>query len=120
MQMKLLPRRQFPQRPNILLDADADVELTSSLAKDLLDPLALLLMLLPVFVLTILVTIPNALAIPTLLEGITLRFARRTQLRRGGPIFLGGVLVIFVSFRRFAERHGAELFSCRRCSFLFR
>jgi hypothetical protein len=90
----------------------------------LLDALAFFFMLLPVFVLAILVAIPNALAIPTLLEGITLLVACRTQkLGRGGPMFLG-VLVTFgfiiLSFPRFAERHGAELLSSRRCTILVR
>jgi hypothetical protein len=59
-----LPRGHFPKRPDVLLGTD--VELPSSFIKHLLDALALLLMLLPVFVLTILVAVPNALAIPTL------------------------------------------------------
>ena len=78
-------------------------------------------MLLAMFVLTLLVAIPNALAAATLLEGITLRFARRTQLGRGGPIiFRAGFGVIILSFLGFAERHGGDLLSSRRCSFLFR
>ena len=55
-----LPREQFPDRPNVHLGAD--IELASSFVKLLLDGLALLLMLLPVTVLTILVAIPNTLA----------------------------------------------------------
>jgi len=39
-------------------------------------------MLLPVFVLTFLVAIPNALAGPAHFEGITFVFARRTHLGR--------------------------------------
>ena len=72
----LLPWGRFLKRPNIQLIAD--IELSSSIIKNLLDPLALLLMLLPMFVLTILVAIPNALAGPALHEGITLLAARRT------------------------------------------
>ena len=72
----LLPRWHLLERPNIQLRAD--IELASSFVELLLDLLALLLMLLPVFVLTLLVAIPNALAGPALHEGITFRFAPRT------------------------------------------
>jgi uncharacterized membrane protein HdeD (DUF308 family) len=115
----LLPRRQFLKRAQIHLGTD--IELAFSFIKHLLDTPALLLMLLPVSVLTILVAIPNALAGPALFEGIciTLLAARRTQQLpgRGGPILLG-VLVLLVgfvdlSFHSFAERHGAELVSRR-------
>ena len=93
----LLPRGQFPQRAQILLGAE--IELASSFVKFFLDWPALLLMLLPVFVLTFLVAIPNALAIPTLLEGVTLLFARRTHLRRG-PVFRDGFGFFIIPFRR--------------------
>ena len=59
-----LLRGQFPKGANILLGAE--IELASSFTKFLLDKLAFFFMLLPVFVLTILVTIPNALAGPAL------------------------------------------------------
>ena len=115
----LLPRGQFPQRAQILLGAE--IELASSFVKFFLDWPALLLMLLPVFVLTFLVAIPNALAGRALLDSVTLLAARRTQLG------WGPVRVVFVfrfgftlSFDRFAERHGAELLSGSRCSVLFR
>ena len=81
-----LLRGQFPKRADILLGAE--IELASSFIKLLRDALANPLMLLAVFVLTILVAIPNALAIPTLLEGITSLAARRTTLGLG-PIFRG-------------------------------
>ena len=59
-------------------------------------------MLLPVFVLTFLVAIPNTLAGHTLLEGVTLLSARRTHLRRGrGPTFRRGFGFIILSFHRF-------------------
>jgi hypothetical protein len=51
-------------------------ELAFSVIKHLLDGLALLLVLLAVTVLTILVAIPNALAGPTLFEGIIALAAR--------------------------------------------
>ena len=114
----LLPWGRFLKRADVQLGAD--IELASSFVKLLLDALALLFMLLPVFVLTILITVPNALAIPTLLEGITLLFARRTQLGRS-PVFRGGAFgFIILSFHWFAERHGADLLSCRRHSVLSR
>ena len=69
-------------------------------------------MLPPVALLTVLVAIPNALAGRALLEGITFLAARRTQLGRG-LILLGGLGIGILPFRRFAERHGAELPSCR-------
>jgi hypothetical protein len=114
----LLPRGYFPERPDIQLRTA--VELASTFVKLLLDALALFLMFLPVFILAILVAIPNALAIPTFLEGITLLSARRTHL--GRSLTLLGILVIFIlSFCRFVERHGTEqLGSCRRCTILFR
>ena len=63
-------------------------------------------MLLVVTLLTVPVAIPNALARRALLDGITLLAARRTQLGRGGPIFIG-VLVIFgfiiLSLHRFTD-----------------
>ena len=71
-----LPRRLVGKRTQIFFGAD--IELASSFIKHLLDVLALLLMLLPVFVLTFLVAIPNALAGPALHEGIALLAARRT------------------------------------------
>ena len=88
----LLLRGQFPERPNILFGAE--IELASSFIKHLLDPLALLLMLLVVTVLAILVAIPNTLAPITLLESIALRFARRALVfgRGGRPIIRGGIL----------------------------
>ena len=113
----LLPRWHLLERPNIQLRAD--IELASSFVKFLLDALALLLMLLPVFVLTILVAIPNALTIPTLLEGITLLFAHRTHLCRCST-FRDGSGIFIIPFRRSVERHGAKLFSRRRCTILFR
>ena len=73
------------------------IELASSFIKFLLDTLALFLMNLPVFVLTFLVAIPNAQASVTLLEGIGITFlsARRTKLLgRGGPMFLGVLVII--------------------------
>ena len=91
----LLPRGQFPERPNILLGAD--IELASSFIKLLLDETTLLLMLLAVLVLTFFVTIPNALAGRTLLEGITFLSACRTQLGFG-PIFpVASVSLSFLS-----------------------
>ena len=103
---------------------DAEIELASSLFKLRRDTLALRLMLLAVLVLTLLVAIPNALAPVALLEGITFLAAGRAEfLGRGrgrglfGPIFLRG---FNLSSHRFAERHGAELLSSCRCSFLFR
>jgi len=114
----LLPRGQLPDRPKIQFRAE--IELSSSLIKNLFDGPAFLLMLLAMFVLTFLVAIPNAHAPVALLEGVTLLSASRTQLGRGGPIFLGVFGVILLSLRRIAERHGAKLVSCRRCSFLFR
>ena len=113
-----LPRGKFPRRPDILFGAD--IELASSLIQNALDALTLLLMLLPVFVLTLLVAIPNALAGRTLLEGtsITLLAARQAQLGRG-LILLGVGITILPVHRFLAERHGAELLSCRRCSALF-
>ena len=73
----LLPRGQLPKRADILLGAE--IELASSFIKLLLDALANLLVLLAVTVLTILVTIPNALASVALLEGIAYLSARRTH-----------------------------------------
>ena len=89
----LLPRGEFPKRPNINLRAD--IELASSLIKFLLDELAFFFMFPPVFVLTFLVAIPNALAGRTLLDGVTFLSASRAELGRG-PTFRGGA----VFFRR--------------------
>ena len=114
-----LPRGQFPKRADILLGAE--IELASSFIKLLLDALANLLVLLAVTVLTILVTIPNALASVALLEGIAYLSARRTHF--GWGIFGGGYgIIIPLPFPggRFAERHGAKLLSSRRCTALFR
>jgi hypothetical protein len=72
----LLPWGHFSDRANLLLGAQ--VELTSSFLKLLLDALALLPMLPAVTVLATLVAIPNALARGTLLDGITFLSARRT------------------------------------------
>ena len=72
-----LPRGHFPKRPDVLLGAD--IEFASTLIKYLLDWLAFFSVLLPVFVLTFLVAIPNALAGRTLLQGTSLLIARRTQ-----------------------------------------
>ena len=83
----LLLRGQLPKRAKIQLRAK--IELASSFLKHLLDSLALLLVFLPVFVLTLLVAIPNALAGRTLLGGITFLAARRAELGFG-PIFRGG------------------------------
>ena len=112
-----LLRRQLLERSDILLRAE--IELASSIIKNLLDGLALPFMLSPVTILAILVAIPNTLAGCTLLEGITLLSARRTQFSRG-PVVHGGFGFIILPFRRSAERHGAELLSRRRCPFLFR
>ena len=62
----LLPRGQFPKRANIHLVAE--IELPPSFLKFLLDGPAFMFMLLTMFVLTLLVAIPNALAGCTLLE----------------------------------------------------
>ena len=98
----LLPRGHFLKRAKIHLRAN--VELASSIIKNLLDGPAFLLMLLPVFVLTILVAIPNALAGPALHEGVTLLSARRTHLRRGrGPTFRRGFGFIILSLHRFTD-----------------
>ena len=111
----LLPRGQFPKRANVLLGAD--IELASSLIKNVHDDLAFLSVLLSVLVLTVLIAIPNALAPVALLEGVALLFARRTQLGRGLILLVVGFIL---SFRGFAERHDAELpGSRRRCSSLF-
>jgi hypothetical protein len=93
-------RGQIPKRAQILLGAD--IELASSFVKFLLDALAFFSMLFPVFVLTILVAVPNALARDTLLEGITFLAARRT-LGRGGPIFHVGFGIVILSLRGFTE-----------------
>ena len=116
----LLPRGQLFKRPNIQLFAE--IELASTFIKILLDALAFFFVFLPVLVLTFLVTIPNALAGPALHEGITLRFARRAQLGRGGPIFRGGFgIVILFSHSFLAERQRTELLSSRRgCTVLLR
>ena len=87
-----------PERPDVQFFAE--IELASSLLKNILDAPALLFMLLPVFVLTFLVAIPNALAGPALHEGITLLAARRTQLLSWGPVFRVGFGFIVLSFRR--------------------
>ena len=84
----LLPRGQLPKRADILLGAE--IELASSFVKFFLDASTLFLVLLPVFVLTILAAIPNALAGRTLLEGTTLLSAPRTQQFGWGPVFRGG------------------------------
>ena len=93
-----LPQGDFSQRPDIELGAD--IELASSLIKHYLDTLACFFMLLPVFVLTVLVAIPNALAGPALHEGIAFLSACRTQIGRGGPIFIGvgGFVIIILPF----------------------
>ena len=114
----LLPRGHFPKRADIPLRAE--IQLASSFLKFLLDARAVFLMLLAVLVLTFLITIPNTLAPVALLEGITFISARRTQLGRGGPIFLGGGGFIILSFHRFTERHGAKLLSSCCCIVLFR
>ena len=116
----LLLRGQDREGTQILLRAK--IELASSLSKLLLDGLAFYFMLLPVTILTILIAIPNALAGPALHEFFTFLTALRTQLLGWGPVHVG-VLVIFgftLSFRSFAERHGAELLgSGRRCAVVF-
>ena len=100
----LLPRGQLSKRPNIQLCAE--IELASSFVENLLDGSAFLLMLLPVTVLAVLITIPNALASPALHESITLLAARRTQLGWvGGPIFGIRFGFIVLPFRGLAERH---------------
>ena len=73
-----LPRGQFLERAQIQLIAE--IELSSSVVKDLLDALALRFMLLAVLVLTLLVAIPNAFAPGALLDGITLLSTRRAEL----------------------------------------
>ena len=99
----LLLRGNVPERPDIHLGAE--VELASSFVKLLLDKLALLSMLLPVFVLAVLVTIPNTLAVSALHEAITLPAARRTQLLgRGGPTLGVGFGIIILSFHRFRAK----------------
>ena len=110
-----LPRRQFPERANVQFFAE--IELASSLLKNILDSLAFLLMFLPVFVLALLVAIPNALAGPALHEGVTFLSARRTHLGRGGPPFRRGFVIL--SFRRIAERQRTKLLSSLRCTVLF-
>ena len=104
----LLLRGQIPKRAQILLGAD--IELAFSFTKHevpfiklLLDALAFFSMLLAMFVLAFLIAIPNALAPAALLEGITLLFARRTQLGRGGPIFHVGFGIVILSLRGFTE-----------------
>jgi hypothetical protein len=97
----LLPRGQLPERANIQLRAN--IELSPSSVKLLLDAPALFLMLLPVFVLTILVAIPNALARRALLDGITLLAARRTRQLGLGPVFRGGFGATVLPLRRFVE-----------------
>ena len=111
-----LARVNFPKRTKILLGAE--IELSSSFVKLLLDNPALLLMLLAMLILTLLVAIPNALAPVAPLQSITLLFARRAEHLGFGPIFRGGFGFLFLSsFRRFAE--GTELLSRRRCTVLF-
>jgi len=105
----LLPRGQFLERPNVLLGTD--IELASTFIKLLFDGLALLLMRLAVLVLALLVAVPDALASVALLDGVALLSTSRAELGCG-PVIL--------PFQGFAERHGAELLSSRRCSFLFR
>ena len=114
----LLPRGQFLKRPNILLGAE--IELASSFVKFFLDASAIRPMLLPVFVLTVLVAKPNALAGPALHEVITLLAARRAQLGRGLIFLLGVGITILPVHRLLAERHGAELLSSCRCTVLSR
>ena len=75
----LLLRGQFFNTSRAQIQLPTEIELSSSLIKNLFDGPALFFMLLAVFVLTILVAIPNALAPVALLEGITLLAARRTQ-----------------------------------------
>ena len=114
-----LLRGQRRQRAQILLDAE--IELASAFIKHLLDGLAFFFMVLPVLVLTLLVAIPNALAGPALHDGIALLAARRAQLLGWGPVFrVGFGFIIILSFRRFSERHGAELLSSCRCAVLLR
>ena len=132
----LLPRGRLFKRPEIELASsflelglevfaldlvDAEVELASSIIKNLLDKSALLLVFLAVLVLALPVAIPNALASVALLEGITSLSAGRAELLgRGllhlGPIFLRGFTL---SSHRLAERHRTELLSSRQCSFVF-
>ena len=112
----LLPRGQFSKRANIHLRAK--IELASSFIKLLLDGLAFFFMFLPVLVLTVLVTIPNALAGPALHEGITLLTARRAH-HGFGPILRGGFVVIILPVRGLAERNGTKLLSSRRHPFFF-
>lgn len=71
-------RGKFPKRPDILLRAE--IELASPFVQLLLDPPALLLMLLPVLVLTFLVAVPDAPPAVAALGGVALLFARRAHL----------------------------------------
>ena len=114
----LLPRGEFPKRPNINLRAD--IELASSLIKFLLDELAFFFMFPPVFVLTFLVAIPNALAGPALHQSITFLPASRTHvLGWGGPIFHFRFGIIILPFHRSAKRQRTELLGSHRCAILF-
>ena len=111
----LLPRGQLSKRPDIQFRTK--IELAVSCHENLLDGLAFLLMLLPVFVLAFLIAIPNALAGPALHEGITLLATRRTQL--GWNLILLVLVIFGFSFVGFTERNRTELLSNRRCSVLF-
>ena len=97
----LLLRGQFFNTSRAQIQLPTEIELSSSLIKNLFDGPAFFFMLLAVFVLTILVAIPNALAPVALLEGITLLSASRTQqLGRGGPTFRIGFGIILLPFHR--------------------
>ena len=97
----ILPRGHYPKRPDVHLGTE--IELTSSFIEFLLDGPAFMFMLLTMFVLTLLVAVPDALAPVALLQGITLLSARRAQLLgcRDGPSFRGGFAgIIIILFRR--------------------
>ena len=99
-----LPRGHFPKWPNAQLRAKVDLA-TTTFIELLLDEFAFFSMLLPVFVLAVLVTIPNTLAGSALHEAITLPAARRTQLLgRGGPTLGVGFGIIILSFHRFRAK----------------
>ena len=113
-----LPRRGV--RKGTQIQFIAEIELSSSLSKLLLDAPALLPMHLPVTLLTSGVAIPDALAVPALHEFIAFLSTSRTFLG------WGPVCVVFVfrfgftlSFRRFDERHGAKQRIKHRCAVLF-
>ena len=113
----LLLLGHLPKRANIQLRAEID--LASSFIKNTLDGPAFMFVFLTMLVLAFLVAIPNTSAPVALLEGIASFPAPRTRLLGWGPVFCGGFgIFIILPFSRFAERHGAELFSGLRCAVL--